>query len=151
MRQVWFIDTSVLANILNVPGKCQKHDEIIKELREHTERKDILILPLATIIETGNHISHISNGDARWKCANNMKILLENTINNKAPWAYNNNEIDKDSILRIADKFPDAAMCDKMGMGDLSIIEASRKYKDEHNGLVTVHIWTLDHHLKSYE
>jgi hypothetical protein len=63
---VRIIDTTVLANILDIPNMNQNHGEAIKEFEKLIEsEKDTLILPLATIIETGNHISHISNGNIR--------------------------------------------------------------------------------------
>ena len=53
---VHFIDTSVLLNIIDVPGRNQQRKEVMEELKSLTEKKDInaLVLPFATIIETGN-------------------------------------------------------------------------------------------------
>lgn len=62
MRDVYFIDTSVLLNILSVPNRNQCESQIKNELMEYVRRNVVLILPLATIIETGNHIAHIDNG-----------------------------------------------------------------------------------------
>lgn len=62
---VRFIDTSVLVNKLRVPGMCEKAEIIDKEFREAVREKEVLILPIATIIETGNHIAHIPDGNKR--------------------------------------------------------------------------------------
>lgn len=61
---VRFIDTSVMMNLLEVPGKCADAQIIKEEFRQIIDNKEGLILPIATIIETGNHIAHISNGNS---------------------------------------------------------------------------------------
>ena len=67
---VRFIDTSIMCNLLEIPNMCADKERIKKEWKEVLERKETLIMPLATIIETGNHIAHISDGRAR-----NVKLL----------------------------------------------------------------------------
>ena len=44
---VRFIDTSILLNLLGVPGKCQERDAVREEFRQTVESKESLILPLA--------------------------------------------------------------------------------------------------------
>lgn len=67
MKKVLIIDTSILCVYLGVPGKetCGsesnkwnkiKVDEILKK---EEEAKTTFVLPLATIIETGNHIRYL--------------------------------------------------------------------------------------------
>lgn len=63
---VRFIDTSILLNILDVPDRNQNKDEVVKEFKTLIgSQTETLILPLATIIETGNHIAHIGSGNVR--------------------------------------------------------------------------------------
>lgn len=66
---VRFIDTSVMMNLLEVPEMCSDAEKIKEEWIEVLKAEDVLILPIATIIETGNHIAHISNGNIRRKIA----------------------------------------------------------------------------------
>lgn len=70
IKKVLVIDTSVLCVWLKVPGKetCGPSRslityEMVSEKIE-TEKKQgtTFILPLATIIETGNHIAHSAGG-----------------------------------------------------------------------------------------
>jgi predicted nucleic acid-binding protein len=56
---VRFIDTSIMANLLKIPHKSQNHDKIKREFIKAINTGDTLILPISTIIETGNHIAHI--------------------------------------------------------------------------------------------
>lgn len=60
-----FIDTSIVMNLLRIPHMCQEYESVKKEFNEAIEQNETLILPLATIIESGNHISHIADGNIR--------------------------------------------------------------------------------------
>jgi hypothetical protein len=62
MREVEFVDTSVLLNILDVPGKNQDRQHVVEELREKTARGVQLIIPVSAVIETGNHITNLPDG-----------------------------------------------------------------------------------------
>lgn len=151
MREVYFMDTSILVNILQIPGMSQCQERVMEDLKDYISRRAVLILPLATIIETGNHIAHISNGDIRLKCAKKMATFLQKTVAGEAPWTYNKNELGAEELLHIASAFPEAALQLGMGTGDLAILEAYRKYKREYGRFIQVSIWSLDKHLKAYE
>lgn len=56
---VCIIDTSVFCEMLRVPGRSQRPEEIIGELESKLSADEILLLPIATIVETGNHIGRI--------------------------------------------------------------------------------------------
>jgi len=84
-RIVVFLDTSVLVEVLGVPGKSQCPAEIQSQLRSRTEAGESMILPTATIIETGNHIAQLGNGDQRRRFAEAFARLLEGTVAGAAP------------------------------------------------------------------
>lgn len=63
MSSVCLIDTSIFTNILNVPGRNQNKADVNHAFREYIDLGCTFILPMATIIETGNHIAQ--NGDGR--------------------------------------------------------------------------------------
>mgnify|MGYP002315615619 CR=1 FL=1 len=71
-----FIDTSVMMNLLEVPGRCSDSQMIKEEFRQVLDNKEVLILPIATIIETGNHIAHINNGNSRRTIASKFGEFL---------------------------------------------------------------------------
>lgn len=146
---VHFIDTSVLLNIINVPGRNQQHEEVMRELKSLLEHKgsNTLILPFATIIETGNHIAHCGDGTQRRKAATKFSECIDKTINNKAPWQYYGNQLTPDDLKEICREFPDFAMRGE-GFGDLSIIRAYQKYKDETPAIHKIRIWSVDEHLR---
>ncbi|GKX32368.1 hypothetical protein SH1V18_48480 [Vallitalea longa] len=148
---VHFIDTSILVNILDIPNMNSDRDRVLEEFNRLKESEiDTLILPLATIIETGNHIAHISNGSIRRTKGKRMGEMLKDMANNRAPWTYYEKEIENEDLLYLAEKFPDMAM-NKTGLGDLSIIAAYNKYKDSVPAIGRIRIWSLDSHLSSYE
>ena len=62
---VRFIDTSIMTNLLGVPGKCDKRNQVLQEWQQVLNANETLIMPIATIIETGNHIAHIASGEVR--------------------------------------------------------------------------------------
>jgi hypothetical protein len=51
MRAATFIDTSVLLEVLRVPGKSQQPGAIRSELRERVDAGESLLLPTAAIVE----------------------------------------------------------------------------------------------------
>lgn len=148
---VRIIDTSVLVNILNIPNMNENHDKAIDEFNKLIERdQDTLILPLATIIETGNHISHIPNGNIRREKAILFSKYLEKTAKDEAPWEYYCKELNKNDLLTIAYEFPNCAIRET-GIGDMSIIRAYEKYKDEIPAIGSIMIWSFDAHLQGYK
>ena len=62
---VRFMDTSIVMNLLEIPGMCQDAEKVKKEFNQAVEAKETLILPVSTIIESGNHIAHIADGHIR--------------------------------------------------------------------------------------
>ena len=147
---VRFIDTSIIMNLLEIPEKCQDREIVKNEFNKAIETGDTLILPVSTIIESGNHIAHIGNGSIRREKALKFKEFLENTANNKSPWQLYGTELKNDDLLYIAKEFPDKALTLNMGIGDLSIIRFYEKYKENVPAIGKIMIWSTDIHLQPY-
>ncbi len=73
-KKVLIIDTSILCVWLKVPGMetCGTKDSPItfddvnsKIAAEEKRGRTTFVLPIASIIETGNHITHIKRGDKK--------------------------------------------------------------------------------------
>ena len=60
---ICLLDTSVFVEFLNVPNMNTRHAEICDELKQKIRDGEIQFLPLATILETGNHIAQNGNFD----------------------------------------------------------------------------------------
>jgi len=145
LRQVHFVDTSILCCLLKIPHRDDKYMEVEEELLGIFSRGETLILPIASIIETGNHIADISDGNTRREVARNFANYLSD---NKAPWSLVSLEWTPDDLRKFADIFPDQAMR-QIGFGDMSIIDAYEDYIRRAPG-VSVRIWSIDEHLMAY-
>lgn len=143
---VRFIDTSIMTNILDVPGRNAEREVVMAELKEAINSKDTLILPAATIIETGNHIVHSQNS---YNVATEFCKYLRKTANGEAPWIIYEKQLQKDDLLYIADNWG-TYVASGTGIGDMSIIRVYKKYIETEPAIGTVMIWSLDTHLSSY-
>jgi hypothetical protein len=147
---VSIIDTSVLCNIINIPNRNEKRAEVLREFEKLVEDKQqLLILPFATIIETGNHIAHIADGNIRRMRAQVMADLIARTANDQAPWSYYGKEFEREQLLEISEQLVDYAVAET-GFGDLSIIQVYKKYKETVPNIASIRIWSLDNHLSGF-
>ena len=145
---ICLIDTSVFCNILKVPSKSQDSNSIIDEVGNKKKRKEILLLPFATVFETGNHIAQNGSGSQKRECAERFIEEIKLAFKGETPYRPTSFP-ESDSILEWLNEFPDFAMSGQ-GLADLSIIKewekASKQFK-EHR----VYIWSLDVHLAGYD
>lgn len=144
-----FIDTSVMLNLLEVPGRCNEMELVKTQWREAIEAKDVLIMHAATIIETGNHIAHIENAKSRRDIAAKFGKFLRKTANGEAPWQFYGIAIDKDELLYLEENVEEFATR-KVGIGDMSIVYTYERYKNEIPAIGSIKIWSTDVHLQGY-
>ena len=93
MNKVLILDTSILCVWLQVPGKetCGPehkrwtYDLVKAKIDAEIEQGTTLILPLAAIIETGNHIAQ-APGD-KHGIVNSFADHIEKALDGKVPWA----------------------------------------------------------------
>ncbi|MEV0034427.1 hypothetical protein [Streptomyces sp. NPDC050804] len=154
-RGVEFVDTSILCNLLEVPGKSQDREKVIAELKRKREvRETDLLLPVTAVIETGNHIAQLSDGHFRRLCAERLAGVLITVIEGTAPWALNEIEWNGAHLRALVDGGSTGATlvehaCNRLGCGDLNILVERDRYLARTSG-VTATIWTLDELLASY-
>jgi hypothetical protein len=152
---VAFVDTSIVLNLLRVPGKAQSADECTAEHRRRKAAGEVFILPATAVIETGNHISQLNDGRARRECATKFETLLANVLQSRPPWtlheaAWNAQFIEmlrsgagtKQSLVEL---FTSQAL----GAGDLAILAEARQYASR-VAHCKVTVWTLDRRLRGY-
>ncbi|MFF1464156.1 hypothetical protein [Streptomyces sp. NPDC058330] len=150
-----FVDTSILCNLLGVPGKCQDREQAIEELKSKRERRETdLLLPVTAVIETGNHIAQVSDGRSRRSCAERFSGVLTTVIEGRAPWALNELEWDGAHLRAlVAGGSTGSSLiehaCNRLGCGDLNILIERDRYLARTSG-VRATIWTLDELLRSY-
>lgn len=148
MSKVHFVDTSVLTELLNVPGLNERHEEINSEYLQLSKNGDIFVLPVAVLVETGNHIAHISDGRMRYQIADVFASLVKGALDGKNSWNVVP-EIPPDVLQTILDQIPAQAQREA-GFGDVSIIEQFNDYWKNRQPIGEMRIWALDKHLLGY-
>ena len=159
MRKVLLIDTSLLCVWLKVPGKetagNNKWDfELVNEkILTEIEKGTTLVLPLATVIETGNHISQAknTNSDSKRITSEEFAKIMIAAADEKSPWAAFREQIvlwEAEGLKNLAEKFPNQAV-EKTSMGDASIVVLGWYYYYEKG--FHVEFLTDDNGLKSQE
>lgn len=154
MHSVVFVDTSVMCNLARVPFRDQDAEEIIAEMSRRTKEEGALfILPITTVIETGNHIAQVQDGYQRRKTAERFVGFLKFIIAGQTPWVLHDVAWNKEFLQMLIDgagsgvSFLDHSTS-KVGAGDLCIL-AERNQYTQRTG-VQASIWTLDTALDAY-
>ncbi|RZG43833.1 hypothetical protein [Acinetobacter wuhouensis] len=156
MSSICLIDTSILLNILDVPNRNKERNEIEQKFRECIELEMKFIIPMAVVVETGNHISQNGDGNTRRKIAEKFVETLKMTLNGELPFLV----VDWDTPVNIRnwlDEFPTHAQRNKSptrtgegtSFGDLSIIKEFEKSCSKFP-MTEIFIWSLDDDLKAY-
>jgi hypothetical protein len=158
MRKVLLIDTSLLCVWLKVPGRetagNNKWDfELVnKKILTEIEKGTTLVLPLATVIETGNHIAQAktANSDSKRITSEKFAKIMIAAADEKSPWVAFREQIvlwEAEGLKNLAEKFPNQAV-EKTSMGDASIVVLGWYY---HQKGFHVEFLTDDNDLKSQE
>ena len=157
MRAIVLLDTSVYLNILDVPGYNQDRNSILDEFQHKIEDEDLFFLPMATMWETGNHISGLPDGRQRFRFGTKLVEDVSKAIEGVAPYrpTYLPSREEFFTWLR---EFPEFVKLSKserktdggVSLSDLSIIkewEVTRK----RSNMSKVLIWSLDSDLAGYD
>jgi hypothetical protein len=109
-----------------------------------------MFLPLATILETGNHIGQLADGTLRRRCAVKLCELVGKARQVPATVPFlplgDWRDVDIDSFLA---EFPDWAGKGS-GLADLTIHRDWERLCRANAGR-RVYIWTLDEHLAAFD
>jgi hypothetical protein len=135
-----------MVEILNVPRKAELHKEVLSELETKIKNKETLFLPMATILETGNHIAQNGDGNQRRNCAQRFVEQVQKALNGESPFKPISFLTEK-QMQQWLNEFPESAMIGR-GIGDLSIVHDFNRMCEQ-NPRRQVYIWSLDGHLSS--
>ena len=151
MKAVAIVDTSIFCNVLNIPKiefTTSEGEKVMRKLKELIEEDTNLLLPMAAVYETGNHIAQLSDGGNRRRFAEVFIQEVKNAIKGETPWQVMQLP-DIEEVGEWLNNFPDSAMRGA-GMGDLSII----KEWDKMIRIIPscrIFIWSLDTDLQGYD
>jgi hypothetical protein len=154
---VVFIDTSVLCNLLRIPGKAQHEEQVRADHLRRSKIGDTFVLPMAAVIETGNHIEQLpeSLGHERRRCAQGLVEILRMVADGTAPWALVETDWNLQLLRQFCDggeftpTFEEVATQGTLGGGDLAILIERDRYARRVMGQV-VEIWTYDETLAAW-
>jgi hypothetical protein len=151
---VWFVDTSVLVNLLDLDGFNQDKEAVAGELKRRLAANDTLILPITAIIETGNHIAHHGDGHHRRTVAEKFATILHHTRNGTAPWQLHSVQWDSAFLEHVITGASTGMTLveqavNRMGCGDLCVLAEREAYR-RRSGIRDVKVWSLDIHLRSH-
>lgn len=156
MNKVLIIDTCILCVYLGIPGKdtCgsdnnQWNKQRVEDLLKKEEQNSTtFVLPLAAIIETGNHIAQATT--KRYEIAQALAEIILKTAKQQTPWAAFTEQSglwDVQGLKNLAAEWPKLAQ-QKISIGDATIKSVAEYYAS--TGF-TVEILTGDAGLKAYE
>ena len=156
MQKVLIIDTSILCVYLKVPfmEECGPdndkwdYERVEKKINDEISQNSLLVLPLATLIETGNHIAHVS-GD-RYTLAKDLSEIIVKVANAEEPWAAFTSQSklwNEENLIKLAKNWPQLA-AEKLSIGDTTIKDVAEFYTESG---CKVEILTGDGGLKAYE
>jgi len=148
MTAVCLLDTSVFVEILNVPSKAQCHEAILQDLEARIQNGESLFLPMATILETGNHIGQNGDGGARRTCAERFVTQVGAALAGSSPFKPVS-FVQAEQMASWLQEFPNHATRGS-GLGDLSIVHDWGRLCSLNQGR-RVYIWSLDEHLSAYD
>ncbi len=153
-RKVAIVDTSILCCWLSVPGRetAGSAPDLWDNARATAEVDDALddgfqlVMPVTSVIETGNHISHALTG--RYEKANEFVVFLKRASAGDEPWAPFAEQFGTigAAIGELAPNWPNAATRG-VSLGDFLITSVADYYS---LAGFTVRIITTDSLLRSH-
>ncbi len=154
MRAVCLVDTSVFCELVGVPYMCDDQGALVAELERKLESDEALLLPMATILETGNHIGQNGDGRLRFQTARRFAHQVQLALTGASPFTATpmlEPELLREWLL----EFPDWAKRSDgrgkgSGLGDLTIYAEWERQRDRNPGR-RVYVWSKDLHLASLD
>lgn len=155
-KRVLILDTSVLCCWLQVPGMEEagplhdrwNHKRIDELLNQEQKRRSTFVLPIATLIETGNHIAQARS--YRYERASSLANYLLKAADASSPWAAFTEQSSlwqEDNLRALAASWPQFA-AGGTSIGDHTIKDVAEYYVKA--GFI-VEILTGDAGLKAHE
>lgn len=143
------VDTSILLNILDVPGKNQDRDKIDQDLKRLVaDQRTELLLPLVVVVETGNHVAQLDDGRLRRARGQRLVEIVRQALRGEAPWVLVPFP-EREDLERLLDGLGNQ-LVRGIGFADASIVaiwhQQTRRWPQRR-----VRIWSLDGQLAAYD
>ena len=145
---ICIVDTPILVELLNIPGRADAHDATLAEFVTRQEAAEEFILSIAVLIETGNFVAQIPDGNVRRRRAETFVEFAKQALDGMLPFVATDFPT-RETVASWLQDFPDRAMTG-LGLADRSLIGVWKLYcelQDERR----VYIWSLDKHLRAHD
>ena len=149
---VYVIDTSYLLELFQVPtfSDSVSISEVKNSFDNAIMNKSRFYVPLPCIFEFADHIADVKNGSVRNRIADSFYKTVKNCVEDGKPWIITS--IDIEELTQLCDNFANQYVLQCIGLTDTTIISEAYRLKKKFSGLgYTVHIWTKEKKIKSYE
>jgi hypothetical protein len=145
---ICIVDTSILVELLNLPGLASRHEALVSAFEQRQKAREQFLLPIAVLVETGNHVAQIPDGTLRRKAADDFTQFAMTSLQGISPFAPTPLPSKEDITAWLHD-FPDNAMRG-IGLADRSLIELWEVHRELHPRR-RVYLWSLDQALVGYD
>ena len=156
MAGVVFLDTSVLCNVLDVPRKNGERNRVMPRFNELLTDGTVLVVPIAAVIEVGNHIAQLPEGSRRTRSAV-FETFLRQSLSSTPPWVVSGAAWDTsflDDLLTGHSQRPGMVeLCERgVGTGDGAILLEVERFRQRADlpSALPVELWTLDRALDAH-
>lgn len=152
---ICLIDTTIFCEVLEVPRMCSEpRGAFLATLKRKIEDGETLLLPMATILETGNHIGQNGDGQKRREAAQRFADMVTKAIEGKIPFTPTP-FFDAEALSAWLSEFPDWATRNDAkgkggGLGDSSIRKEWSRQRELHPNR-RVYVWSNDIHLSALD
>ena len=83
---ICIVDTSILVELLNVHGVATRHVETLEQYRERSGARQLFLLPVPVLLETGNHVAGVPDGRLRRAAAERFIELATLALDGGSPF-----------------------------------------------------------------
>ena len=155
MTKILIVDTSIMCVWLKVPGKEvagksneYTYDIVAQHIEDERQKGTKLVLPIATIIETGNHIAH-SNGNREYSI-DTFSSMIVSAAKGETPWIAIDMQHalwNADNLAVLVEEWKKTVVTENQSIGDAAIVQIAQQFAPT----CEVEIFTGDGGLKNYE
>ncbi len=131
---------------------------VLAELDRKASSGVSLILPIAAVIETIQHVQRIENGSDRRRCAQNLDDRMTETLTRVLPWNFVQTAWDEDLLRDYFAQTPPLppTLVESLSLkageaGDLLLMSEFRRLRSSYtSSLFDVDVWTHDNKLRAF-
>lgn len=150
---VTMVDTSVLCELLQVPGKSDpaRSTQVRGEVDRRWRDGERFVIPITAVIETGNHIAQADGN--RYEVARRLVALLRIAVSEESHWRVLQTRLGAEFLTALCDgdstgQSLEALAAAKVGAGDIAILVERDQFLAS-TAIRSVKVWTFDEGLAS--